>query len=411
MATGTFYIVPLERLEIKSTIRRHPAKEWLCTDEYNGKPCLLVDGQPVSCLYIYAEGEHALDFYSRQKIGRVIHSANGILLALGKIRAPLVVHTDAIQYTCEATPATVKQGLEPLRPYGQRISEELRKRCADITALVEEENARDAILTRAQSDARERKEANLIEIPVAEEKAAAPEKKQPADSEKRKKKSGKKARKGQKRKKKKNKKVRIILIVILCILVLLFAGWRVLKTFNSKCGSGTSWRYAAESNLLIVSGKGDCWDYPMSPLKLKAPWVRGGYGDKMAHLILDEGITSVGDRMFSGTALEEVTIPYSVTEIGEEAFKGCSKLSYVTIPTGVKSIGKDAFSIQSDDPEHYLFIYYGGTTEEWIALLGDTQIDSTGAYIAVKCSDQWTVQADGYGRYTYLGDDQWEEYK
>ena len=40
-----------------------------------------------------------------------------------------------------------------------------------------------------------------------------------------------------------------------------------------------------------------------------------------------------------------VTIPNSVTSIGEGAFGGCSGLTSITIPTGVTSIGKGAFGL------------------------------------------------------------------
>lgn len=40
----------------------------------------------------------------------------------------------------------------------------------------------------------------------------------------------------------------------------------------------------------------------------------------------------------------EVVIPNGVTEIGKNAFKGCSKLKHVTIPESVQTIGERAFS-------------------------------------------------------------------
>ena len=59
---------------------------------------------------------------------------------------------------------------------------------------------------------------------------------------------------------------------------------------------------------------------------------------------IPNSVTSIGDRAFIGCRdLTSVTIPNSVTFIGDYAFSGCSCLTSVTIPTGVTSIGEYAF--------------------------------------------------------------------
>jgi hypothetical protein len=51
----------------------------------------------------------------------------------------------------------------------------------------------------------------------------------------------------------------------------------------------------------------------------------------------------VDSAFYNCRALTNVTIPNSVTEIGEYAFCGCHALTNVTIPDSVQSIEHDAF--------------------------------------------------------------------
>ncbi len=60
------------------------------------------------------------------------------------------------------------------------------------------------------------------------------------------------------------------------------------------------------------------------------------YNGKPVTVIMDEGFKSA-------TNLKKITIPNTVTTLGEYAFYGCSSLTSITIPNGVTSIGNYAF--------------------------------------------------------------------
>ena len=101
--------------------------------------------------------------------------------------------------------------------------------------------------------------------------------------------------------------------------------------------------------------------------------VTGSVGGKEAvsgDLIIPESVTynnktysvtEIGDSAFYGCSkLTSITIPNFVTEIGNYAFSGCSGLTSLTIPNSVTSIGKEAFCGRSGIKE--LTIEDGNTT-------------------------------------------------
>ncbi|MBR4366804.1 MAG: leucine-rich repeat protein, partial [Bacteroidaceae bacterium] len=59
---------------------------------------------------------------------------------------------------------------------------------------------------------------------------------------------------------------------------------------------------------------------------------------------IPESVTTIGEYAFSGcSSLTSVTIPENVTSINKDAFSGCSNLTSVTIPNSVTLIGYGAF--------------------------------------------------------------------
>ena len=67
------------------------------------------------------------------------------------------------------------------------------------------------------------------------------------------------------------------------------------------------------------------------------------YNTSLTSITIPNSVTSIGDYAFAATSLTSVTIPNSVTSIGYQAFTFAASLTSVTLPNSITSIGDFAF--------------------------------------------------------------------
>jgi hypothetical protein len=73
-----------------------------------------------------------------------------------------------------------------------------------------------------------------------------------------------------------------------------------------------------------------------------------GFCTSLANITIPNSATTIGvEAFYDCTSLMSVTIPNSVTSIGEEAFDDCTGLTNVMIGNSVTSIGENAFGLTS----------------------------------------------------------------
>ena len=107
------------------------------------------------------------------------------------------------------------------------------------------------------------------------------------------------------------------------------------------CGDNLTWTLE-ENGTLTISGTGRMDDYRN---EYNRPWSRNDILSQIKYVIIEDGVTSIGDYAFSGCkALGNVMIPDGVTSIGDYAFENCTALTNVAVPGSVTSIGECAFT-------------------------------------------------------------------
>ena len=68
------------------------------------------------------------------------------------------------------------------------------------------------------------------------------------------------------------------------------------------------------------------------------------YDCSLTSIVIPDSVTSIGEYAFYNNSLTSVTLGNGVTSIGDSAFSGCSRLTSIVIPDSVTSIGSSAFS-------------------------------------------------------------------
>lgn len=129
------------------------------------------------------------------------------------------------------------------------------------------------------------------------------------------------------------------MLILLAVALFWCTGATAATIESGTCGYNLEWSLS-DTGLLTISGTGDMGDYTGDN---PAPWY--GYRDSITKIRIEEGVTSIGERAFTGCdKAKSVSIPEGVTRIGMLAFNVCSSLTSVTIPRSVSNLEGAAFS-------------------------------------------------------------------
>ena len=114
-------------------------------------------------------------------------------------------------------------------------------------------------------------------------------------------------------------------------------------------------------------------------------------GTSLVTLTVNSGTEIPANALSGATALTQVTLPTSITTIGDGALMGASALTKITIPAGVTSIGENAFS----GCTALTGIYYLGTVNQWAKISGLSNVMAEGRTLYIGNSAVTTLTISG----------------
>ena len=172
------------------------------------------------------------------------------------------------------------------------------------------------------------------------------------------------------------KRILSVLLVLCLVFTLLPVGATAAEATSGTCGSNLKWKL--EDGTLTVSGTGAMYNYGDGSGRIQ-PWP----GDSIEEVVIGSGVTSIGNYAFEEChGINSVTIGKDVKSIGEGAFYTLyGGPESITIPVSVTSIGDYAFAGWD-----LITVNYGGTVNQWKSM----NTYDRNYYLAaaeIKCAD------------------------
>lgn len=125
-------------------------------------------------------------------------------------------------------------------------------------------------------------------------------------------------------------------------------------TYNGTCGANLTWTLDTDTSVLEITGTGAMADYPGPML---VPWR--SHSDYIKTVKIADGVTGVGKC----------------------AFMNCERITSVTIPESVTSIGEGAFYCYN-----LTSAYYPGTPQQWKNVTVGTSNDDFVGHLVYECN-------------------------
>ena len=145
-------------------------------------------------------------------------------------------------------------------------------------------------------------------------------------------------------------KNKYFIVALMLVAVLPFRAFSEDEAVPTSCscaadgdGNTCRWEYDDATKTLTISGNGTMKNYtdPWIYRENRTPWA--SYASDIKNIVVGEGITKISSSAFAYTAVENVSLPESLTTIGVQAFAACRQLHDIKFPSGLQEIEGGAF--------------------------------------------------------------------
>ncbi|MCH5320333.1 MAG: leucine-rich repeat protein [Eubacterium sp.] len=106
-------------------------------------------------------------------------------------------------------------------------------------------------------------------------------------------------------------------------------------------GTDTYYSFDASTKTLTISGEGATPDFDSD--NKSQPWYMWRSDGSIQHVIVEEGITSLGKYFFYYVSAEDFLLPSTLTSLGNYSMSGVNSLKSITLPQNLTTIGNYAF--------------------------------------------------------------------
>ena len=109
---------------------------------------------------------------------------------------------------------------------------------------------------------------------------------------------------------------------------------------SGSCGTNVTYTYVESTHTLTISGNGAMDDYTWDN---HPGWY--SYRSEIVKIVIENGVTSIGNEAFNGCSLTSITILGNVKSIGSGTFARCAKITDLYCHAEkVPSTRRDAFN-------------------------------------------------------------------